>query len=170
MSEDAAVPPPGADGTVLVRLRLSPPVRALVQGLIERVHAALDVRRQHPLDEVPGAMPVDEDLLAPWLEGLREGTTHDTRALLALLSRKGFGAEDIPLPAEEAEGVMRACVRVRLHLADTLLRDLKLAEVTGAKQIMRLSLAEQHGYACYRLLVHLEHDLLLQLDPSLPSY
>ncbi len=66
---------------------------------------------------------------------------------------------------------MRASVRVRLHLRETLLRDFKtIEESEGHLDIYRLPPAEQQGYACFRMLGYLEEDLLYQLDPGLASF
>jgi hypothetical protein len=56
---------------------------------------------------------------------------------------------------------------VRLHLRETLLRNLHTNEIEGPLDIFRLPAVEQQGYACYRLLAMLEEDLVYQLDPDL---
>jgi hypothetical protein len=163
MSEDPA--PYFARDAVLARLRFSPVLRELLVGIIQRIHAAPFRLPDAPVPDA-SAEP-DPDWQAAWGDSLRERTDLDTTALDALVGDARFGAADLPLTPTAAEGVMRACVRVRLHLRETLLRDLKTEEIEGPLDIFRLPAAEQRGYACYRLLAMLEDDLVHQLDPDL---
>jgi len=153
--------------TPCVRLRFSPLLREVLVDIVERVHAAelAASDKQSALPQVPGELP-DPDLQTAWAEGLREREEYDTRALLALVTNPQFGKADMLATPSAAEALARASVRVRLYLRETILRDLNSAEVDGDFDVFRLPPAEQQGYACFRLLAHLEEDLILQLDPG----
>ena len=167
MPED---PAPSTPGRPIVRLRFSAPLRELLVAMIGRVHtaatAASDDRK--PPGKNPADAP-DPELDAAWAEGLREREEYDTHALLSLVMNPNFGVTNLPLTPAAAEAIARASVRVRLHLRETLLRDLNSTEVDGEVEVLRLPPVEQQGYACFRLLAHLEEDLILQLDPGLTS-
>jgi len=163
MSEDPA--PYFSKDCILARLRFSPPLRELLASIIQRVHAAPFTLPTAPVTDA-SAEP-DPDWQAAWGDSLRERTDLDTTALDALVGDVRFGAADLPLTPVAAEAIMRASVRVRLHLRDTVLRDLKTDQIEGHLDIYRLPAAEQQGYLCYRLLAWLEEDLLHQLDPGL---
>jgi hypothetical protein len=163
MSEKSAAN--SSENTILARLRFSPALRGLLASIIQRVHTAPITLPVAPVTDV-SAEP-DPDWQAAWGDSLRERTDLDTTALDALVGDVRFGAADLPLTPVAAEAILRASVRVRLHLRDTLLRELKTDEVEGHLDIFRLPAAEQQGYACYRLLAWLEEDLLHQLDPGL---
>ncbi len=159
--------PPLPAETLCVRLRFTPSLREVLIDIVGRVHAAQAAAPEAHL--APRGNPAespDPDLQAAWAEGLREREEYDTRGLLALVMNPQFGLADIPLPPAAAEAVARASVRVRLYVRETLLRDLNADEVDGELDVFRLPPAEQQGYACFRLLAHLEEDLILQLDPG----
>jgi hypothetical protein len=157
---------PGGPVPVRLRLRLSPSLRELLTRVIDRVHAAMAAAPGNSVTpKVAGES--DAELDHAWEQGLRESEAGDAAALLHLLQAEGFGLGDLALDAGQAEAVMRSSVHVRLHLRDTLLRDLNTAELEGELDFFRLPLAEQQGFACYRLLLAIEQDLLLQLDPGL---
>jgi hypothetical protein len=165
MPEETA---PSAAGRPTTRLRFSPQLRELLAAMIGRVDAAAIAAPNEA--QRPGIKPADlpdPDLDAAWAEGLREREEYDTRALLGLVMNSNFGAADLPLTPAAAEAIARASVRVRLHLRETLLRDLNSLEVDGDLDVFRLPPPEQQGYACFRLLAHLEEDLIVQLDPGL---
>jgi hypothetical protein len=153
-------------GSIRVRLRLSPPVRELLRGLVERVQSAAEAPGSSVDRGFAQSLP-DPELLAALRASLRASGEQDAEALLAVLKAPGFGTSDLPLELDAAEAVMRESVRVRLHLHETVLRDLSVEELGGGLRFFRLPLSEQQGYACYRLLAHLEEDLLQQLDPRL---
>lgn len=161
-------PAPSAAGRPVVRLRFSPPLRELLVAMVGRVHvaAAAAPEERKPPGRHPADLP-DPELDAAWAEGLREREESDTHALLGLVMNPNFGVADLPLTPSAAEAIARASVRVRLHLRETLLRDLNSTEVDGELEVLRLPPVEQQGYACFRLLAHLEEDLILQLDPGL---
>jgi len=163
MSEDPA--PYFARDAILVRLRFSPVLRELLAGIVQRVHATPFSLPAAPVMDA-SAEP-DADWQAAWSDSLRGRANFDTTALDALVGDVRFGAADLPLTPTAAEAIMRACVRVRLHLRETILRDLKTEEIEGPLDIFRLPAAEQRGYACYRLFAMLEEDLVHQLDPDL---
>ncbi len=163
MAEDP--PPYFAKDTILARLRFSPGLRELLASIVQRVHAAPFTIPPAPV--MDASAPHDPDWQTAWGDSLRERTDLDTTALDALVGDARFGAADLPLTPVAAEAIMRASVRVRLHLRDTILRDLKTDQVEGRLDIFRLPAAEQQGYLCYRLLAWLEEDLLHQLDPGL---
>ena len=162
MSEDPA-PYPARD-SVLARLRFSPVLRELLANIVHRVHAAPFTFPNAPV--VDSTADHDHDWHAAWRDSLRERSDLDTTALDALVGDARFGVSNLPLTPAAAESIMRACVRVRLHLRDTILRDLKSEEVDGTLDIFRRTATEQQGYACYRLLAMLEEDLVYQLDPE----
>jgi len=163
MSEDLA--PSFAGDTVLVRLRFSPVLRELLASIVHRVHAAPFTLPNAPV--VDASAEQDADWHTAWRDSLRERSDLDTTALDALVGDARFGVANLPLTPVAAEAIMRACARVRLHLRDTILRDLRSEEVYGTLDIYRRTVAEQQGYACYRLLAMLEEDLVYQLDPGL---
>jgi len=161
-------PAPSDPGRPVARLRFSPPLRELLSAIVTRVHTAAVETPDAP--PPPGAHPAqlpDPDLDAAWAEGLREREEFDNHALLALVVNPKFGLADLPLTPPAAEAIARASVRVRLHLRQTLLRDLNSVELDGDLDVFRLPPIEQQGYACFRLLAHLEEDLIHQLDPGL---
>jgi hypothetical protein len=164
MPEESA--PPAAPA---VRLRFSPQLRELLAAMIGRVHASAAAPDEPPPAAPNPANVPDPELDAAWAEGLREREEHDTRALLSLVMNPNFGVTHLPLTPSTAEAIARASVRVRLHLRETLLRDLNSLEVDGEVDVFRLAPPEQQGYACFRLLAHLEEDLIVQLDPGLSS-
>ncbi len=134
--------------------------------VIDRVHVAMAAAPGEP--STPAVIgEQDTELDHAWEQGLRECETGDAAELLGLLKADGFGLGDLALDAARAEAIMRSSVHVRLHLRDTLLRDLNTAELEGELDFFRLPQAEQQGFACYRLLLAIEQDLLLQLDPGL---
>jgi hypothetical protein len=98
---------------------------------------------------------------------LRTGAAVEAGELAKLLARPDFGVADIFLEPAPAEAVIRGSVQVRLHLHETLLRDLSAGELDGGLEFFSLTPVEQQGYACYRLLIHLEENLLRQIDPGL---
>jgi len=162
-------PPPNfARDALVVRLRFTPELRELLVAIVGRVHVAHAAAPEEmkPPAPNPAELP-DPELQAAWAEGLREREDYDTRALLSLMMNPNFGLADLPLTPGSAEAVARASVRVRLHLRETLLRDLNSEETEGGLDVYRLPPAAQQGYACFRLLAHLEEDLILQLDPGL---
>ena len=161
MSEGGGESPPPGD--IRVRARLSPPFRELLRAVVQRVQAAAATLPE------PGAADkfIDPELLAALTEELRVGAAAEAGELSKLLARPDFGVADIPLEPAEAEAVMRGSVQVRLHLHDTLLRDLSAGELDGGLEFFSLTPVEQQGYACYRLLIHLEENLLRQVDPGL---
>lgn len=152
----------------MVRLRFSPELRELLVAIVGRVHAA---RAAAPEELKPPALNhaviPDPELSAAWAEGLRERENYDTDAFLGLVVNPQFGGADLPVTSSAAEAIARGSVRIRLYLRETLLRDLDTEEIDGDVDIYRLPPAEQQGYACFRLLAHLEEDLILQLDPGL---
>ncbi len=151
-----------------VRLRFSPALRELLVTITGRVHAAQAAASESGNLPAPQSTDLpDPEWQAVWSEGLRERENYDTRALLALISNPQFGTADLMLAPPAAEAVARGSVRVRLHLRETLLRDLDTEEIDGDLDVYRLPPAEQQGYACFRLLAHLEEALILQLDPGL---
>jgi hypothetical protein len=155
-------------GKISARLRFTPTLRELLATIVGHVHAAQAAAPdEFPAPTPDPAAPPDPDLQAAWAEGLRERVDHDTKALSDLVTDPRFGLADLPLSPSAAEAVARACTHVRLHLRETLLRDLTAAESEGSVDVFGLRPAEQQGYACFRLLAHLEEDLLLQLDPDL---
>jgi hypothetical protein len=160
--------PPAPSAAPVVRLRFSPLLRELLAAMVGRVHVAASAASDElkPTAPQPGDLP-DPELDAAWAAGLREREEYDTRALLSLVMNPHFGVADLPLTPSAAEAIARASVRVRLHLRETLLRDLNALEVDGDLDVFRLPAVEQQGYACFRLLAHLEEDLILQLDPEL---
>ena len=110
--------------------------------MIGRVDAAAIAAPNEP--QPPGIKPADlpdPDLDAAWAEGLREREEYDTRALLGLVMNSNFGVADLPLTPAAAEAIARASVRVRLHLRETLLRDLNSLEVDGDLDVFRLAAA-----------------------------
>jgi hypothetical protein len=165
MPEESA---PSAPGRPLARLRFSLPLRELLVAMVGRVHTAAAEATDEPPPSGPNpAHSPDPDLDAAWAEGLREREEYDNHALLALVMNPKFGLADLPLTPAAAEAIARASVRVRLHLRETLLRDLNAVEVDGDVDVFRLPAVEQQGYACFRLLAHLEEDLIHQLDPGI---
>jgi len=150
-----------------VRLRLSPQFRGLLIAVVERTHTAMTHSPAVPQGLTGDETKPDADLLTAWVEGLQEGNAGDTSVLMKLVRHPEFGEKDLPLSADDAEAVARAGVRVRLYLRETVLRDLSSAKLEGGTFFYGLPPAEQQTFACYRLLGHLEEDLLLQLDPSL---
>lgn len=151
-----------------MRLRFTPSLRAVLIDIIGRVHAAQAAAPdEHTLPKGHPAELPDPELQAAWAEGLREREEYDTRGLLAIVMSPQFGQADILLAPSAAEALARASVRVRLHLRETLLQDLNSTEVDGDLDIFQLPPAAQQGYACFRLLAHLEEDLILQLDSGL---
>jgi hypothetical protein len=153
---------------LVVRLRFSPSLREVLMEVVARAYAA---RAAGP-DERAALAPTvgeapDADLQAAWAEGLREREEYDTLALLDLLKNPHFGQSDLFVASPAAEALARASVRARLHLRETILRDLNAAEAQGDVDVFDLPPAEQQGYACYRLLAYLESDLLIQLEPGL---
>jgi hypothetical protein len=163
MSEDRAANFSGK--AILARVRFSPALRELLASIVQRIHAAPFTLPDAPVTNA--SAPHDPDWQAAWGDSLRERTDLDTTALDALIGDARFGATDLPLTPVAAEAIMRASVRVRLHLRETVLRDLKTDQIEGHLDIFRLPAAEQQAYACYRLLAWLEEDLLHQLDPGL---
>jgi len=160
-------PSPSAE-TLCVRLRFTPSLRAVLIDIVGRVHAAQAATP--PEHAAPKGKPEelpDPELQAAWAEGLREREEYDTRGLLGLVLNPQFGLADVRVAPAAAEAIARASVRVRLHLRETLLRDLNSTQVDGDLDVFRLPPAEQQGYACFRLLAHLEEDMILQLDSGL---
>lgn len=160
--------PAPAAGKLVVRLRFSPLLREVLLDVVGRAlvaHAA--VPEGYAAPAAADGEPADPDLQAAWAEGLREREEYDTLALLDLAKNPLFGRSDLPVAPVVAEALARASVRVRLHLRETILRDLNAAETQGEAEVFHLPPAEQQGYACYRLLAHLESDLLIQLEPGL---
>lgn len=162
MSNSSAAQP--SPGSLFARLRFSPQLRELLYMMVQRVHAA---HATVPEERSVPAGPPDPELQVAWAEGLRERDENDTRALMALVINGRFGMADVPLSVSTAEAVARASVRVRLYLRETVLRNLSSEQVNGDLDIYSLPPAEQQGYASFRLLAHLEEDLILQLDPGL---
>jgi hypothetical protein len=162
MSEGGGEPPP--PGGIRVRARLSPPFRELLRAVVQRVQAAAATP-----PEPPGVTEklIDPELLAALTEELRSGAAVEAGELAKLLARPDFGVADIFLEPAPAEAVIRGSVQVRLHLHETLLRDLSAGELDGGLEFFSLTPVEQQGYACYRLLIHLEENLLRQIDPGL---
>lgn len=162
--QSGPVPSPGV---LRVRLRFSPLLRGVLLDLIQRVDNA---RAAAPEEITPPSglpdEPPDPDLQAAWADSLRERAGFDTDALQALAANPQFGQADLPVAPPAAEALARASVQVRLHLRETLLRDLTTPEAQGEIDVFRLPPAEQQGYACFRLLAHLEEDLIQQLDPG----
>jgi hypothetical protein len=163
MSEDPV--PYFARDAIVARLRFSPVLREILAGIVQRIHAAPSTTPSAPVTDAAAAP--DPDWQATWGDSLRERSDLDTTALDALVGDARFGAADLPLTPSAAEAILRASVRVRLHLRETILSDLNTAQIEGQLDPRRLPAAEQHGYACYRLLAWLEEDLLQQLDPGL---
>jgi hypothetical protein len=163
MSEDGASY--FARDAIVARLRFSPALRELLAAMVQRVHAKPIGLPDAPVTDA-SAEP-DPDWQAAWGDSLRERTELDTTALDALIGDARFGVADLPLTPVAAEAILRGSVRVRLYLRDTVLRNLKTDEIEGHLDVFRLPVAEQQGYACYRLLAWLEEDLLHQLDPDL---
>jgi hypothetical protein len=145
-------------------------VRELLVRVVQQVNSAHAAAPNFPGPPPPQpGEPADAELQSAWIESLRESDAGDTLALVELFTHANFGAGDIALSPAAAEAVIRACARVRLHLRDTVLRELTADEAEGAADPFGLSPAEQQGYACFRLLAYLEAELLIQLDPGLPA-
>jgi len=158
---------PSPSGGLRVRARLSPPFRELLRAVVQRVQTAAATPPEP--SEAPGMADkfIDPELLAALTEELREGAAVEAGELAKLLARPDFGAADIFIEPALAEAVIRGSVQVRLHLHETLLRDLSAGELDGGLEFFSLTPVEQQGYACYRLLIHLEENLLRQIDPGL---
>ncbi len=167
MSESGGGPSPSAG--LRVRARLSPPFRELLRAVVQRVQVAAATLPETPVSSGMEDKFADPELLAALTEELRAGAAEEAGELARLLARPTFGMADIIVEPATAEAVIRGSVQVRLHLHETLLRDLSAEELDGRQEFFRLSPVEQHGYACYRLLIHLEESLLQQLDPGLAA-
>ncbi|MGA2052608.1 MAG: hypothetical protein ABSH19_04780 [Opitutales bacterium] len=154
-------------GQVCVRLRLSAPFRELLRAIVQRVQTAVTEAPDPAPKLGAGNQAADPELLAALSEELQTGGALDARALADLLARPNFGTGDLPLEPATAEAVIRASVQVRLRLHAAILHRLSASDLGGGLEIFRLNPAEQQAYACYRLLAHLEEDLLHQIDPRL---
>jgi hypothetical protein len=167
MSESGGGLPLQPGGPVRVRLRLSASFRDLLRAIVQRVQTAVTATPDPAPALAPGGQTPDPELLAALNEELKTGGALDAEALATLLARPNFGSADLPLETAAAEAAMRASVQVRLRLHATILRGLSAHDLSGGLEIFRLTPAEQQAYACYRLLAHLEEDLLRQIDPGL---
>jgi hypothetical protein len=145
----------GGQEGVRARLRLTPPFRDLLRAVVQRAQGAVaaDPKLAQGLGFVE---KTDPELLAALELELREGGAEE--------ARPEFGSAEILLEVEEAEAAIRGSVQVRLRLHETVLQQRSSEELEDARQFFKLSPIEQQGYACYRILAHLEEDLLAQLN------
>lgn len=148
-----------------LEIRLSLPA---VSPLLQRLEPLAARLRDTLANPVVRAQD-DEDFRELWAGELLEAQREDLAALAGLFDEEFHRSGRIVIDQRNADGVLRACSALRLHLRETELTFATDAQLeSGEPDFEKMSDADKLAYSCYVVLATLQEIVIENLDLDEP--